>query len=395
MFNNVSELTRDGSQLWNPKSSDLTLHAQELAGQHRHANRFPPSRHCTEQFTGPAGPNLDAANAVGNEEDDRGLGVLIDFNAPDARRQIEASAHLEMIGAPRGGLPGEEAYQSEGEGKAVAAVPSTQEEQREAAKKNPVKRQIHNPYSVNKVFLDIDPETLALERREQSDYFEIVSASVRQHNLARAPLIRAFNTAGIIFMPPRPPSGQSFDVFVKGGADPSEADRLLTNMIYRWYALCSTNMATYRNWFTAVNGQMSTNAPPNPKEFTDLGDWCAEAERWWDSVFATHQGLRHHSRSAAIASGSAAPHLPKDPLASGPARGGAATTPSKRARATPPTSGATAPAPAPPANAPAVWLNVNPAVPPADGGRVAKAIGGGGANYLPHNAGVPSFKRNI
>lgn len=197
----------------------------------------------------------------------------------------------------------------------------------------------------------------------------------------------------------------------------------MTNMIYRWYALCSTNVVTYRNWYTAVNGPMGSADPPNPNTYTDLADWCFDAERWWESLFSSHQALRHHSRSAAIAAGVAAPHTPgasrsgaapsPQTTQGGSVRGGAggmnnSTAPSsstRRPNASPQHVGnRPAPhAPAPAGDTPAdeVVVTVGAAAPTpkpaADSSRLVNSIGGGGgsANYLPHNAGAPSFKRVV
>lgn len=210
-MNSPLELTREGSQLWNPTSAELTQHAKGLATNQRHANHFPPSRHCTEQFTGPAGPNPNAnVEFEGNVDGDR---AMIDFTAPNVREQIaESTRVLEMVSDDRGGLyPAEVDSEGEGDGQ--------HQHQKKGGVKANVERHIHNPYSINRVFLKVDPETLAIEQREQSDYFEVISANLRRHNKERAPEIRTFNQAGIIFMPPRPPSVESFDVFVKGGAD--------------------------------------------------------------------------------------------------------------------------------------------------------------------------------
>eukprot|EP00742_Colponemidia_sp_Colp-10_P019147 GILJ01022189.1.p1 GENE.GILJ01022189.1~~GILJ01022189.1.p1 ORF type:complete len:357 (-),score=62.15 GILJ01022189.1:153-1223(-) len=313
---NNSELNREGSQLWVPTSEELTAHAAGLATGARHVNNFPPSRHCTEQFTGPAGPNPAA---------------MIDFTAENVRQQIEESEQHELVAEGKGFDDEEELYQEE-------------EAQRRAVEKPQTHRQVHNPYSVNQVYLKVEPGSNVPEQRQQSDYFPEVERQrqVRTQLLQQqqAPSFVAMNGAGILFMPPRPPNIDSFDVFVKGGDDQELADRVMTSMIYRWYSLCSVNVVTYRNWYRSNNGpeQASSDAhvgaaPPNPAQFVDLTEWCFQAQSWWDANFATHQQLRHNGPAA---------HQGRSQQPNGTSGGQPAPSqpsPSKRAPAVPQRSG--------------------------------------------------------
>lgn len=314
-----SELNREGSQLWVPTSEELTAHAAELATHTRHQNNFPPSRHCTEQFTGPAGPNT---------------ATMIDFTAPDVRQQIEDSEKHELVAQGRD-------FEEEVVGEVEEEEKNHEQAEQHQRKidKPQTHRQVHNPYSVNQVYLKVEPGSNAPEHRQQSDYFPEVE---RQRQLLlqqqQPPSFVAMNNAGILFMPPRPPNIESFDVFVKGGDDQEFADRVMTGMIYRWYSLCSVNVVTYRNWYRSVNGpephsenRYVGSPPPNPADFVDLSEWFFEAETWWDANFSTRQPLRHNAPAPHNAPHRVAPH----PATTNSAANQPSMSPSKRAPAVP------------------------------------------------------------